>query len=63
MLYVTLEILRGLGTITSALAMWIKFVPTTGYALDFVARSPQAHQLKQKKVGSSMHRESYQRIT
>jgi hypothetical protein len=30
--------LRGLGTITSALAILITFVPTTGYALDFVLR-------------------------
>jgi hypothetical protein len=30
--------LRGLGTITSALAILIKFAPTIGYALDFVLR-------------------------
>jgi hypothetical protein len=30
--------LRGLGTITSALAILIKIVPTIGYALDFVLR-------------------------
>jgi hypothetical protein len=36
--YHTSEDLRGPNTDTSALAILIRFVPTTGYALDFVLR-------------------------